>query len=91
MNDEDVMALNMRNAALRGPAALGSTSMLGTPNVQPIRESIGPGSVVRMKSGGPSMVVIERSTNWAYVTWHKDDGNDVLKDWIPTACLELVK
>lgn len=60
-------------------------------NVQPIRETIGPGYVVRMKSGGPNMVVIERSTNWAYLTWQKDDGNDVLKDWVPISCLELVK
>lgn len=61
-------------------------------NVRSItRESIGPGTVVKLKSGGPHMTVIERSTNWAYVTWHKDDGNDVLKDWLPTSCLEVVK
>lgn len=67
-----------------------SPRMIGA-HVQPIRESIGPGSVVSMKSGGPKLVVIERSINWAYVTWHKDDGNDVLKDWIPITCLEVAK
>ena len=55
------------------------------------RDSISPGTVVTLKSGGPQMTVIERSANWAYVTWHKDDGNDVLKDWIPVSCLDVKK
>lgn len=82
---DDVFVKNFK--ALHSPKDVGEQRA----NVQPIREIIGGGTVVRMKSGGPSMTVIERSTNWAYVTWHKDDGNDVLKDWIPISCLEVVK
>lgn len=61
-------------------------------HVQPIRETIGVGSVVRLKSGGPHMTVIERGPNWCYLTWFKEDESDpVLKDWIPISCLEVVK
>lgn len=53
------------------------------------RESIAPGVIVRLKSGGPDMTVVERSPNFAYVMWSKDDGSDVMRDWLPTACLEV--
>jgi len=54
------------------------------------RESIGVGSVVTLKTGGPSMVVMERSAEKAHCIWHLDNGDSV-NQWIPIACLEVKK
>lgn len=52
------------------------------------RESIGPGSIVTLKTGGPAMVVSERSTDKALCTWHTEDG-DMIDAWVPTVCLKV--
>ena len=51
-------------------------------------ESIGPGSVVTMKSGGPAMTVAERSADKAYCIWHDDDG-DVSHYWFPICTIKV--
>ena len=55
------------------------------------QRTIAPGSTVRLKSGGPTMTVIDRGLSWAYVAWAKDDGNDIQRDWVPLSGIEAVK
>lgn len=52
------------------------------------RDSIAAGSIVEMKTGGPSMVVETRTAEKAYCVWHNNDG-DVLRDWLPLVCLKV--
>lgn len=52
------------------------------------RESIGPGTMVMLKTGGPTMVVEMRNADRAYCIWHNNDG-DIFKDWIPVICLKV--
>ena len=51
-------------------------------------ESFGPGSIVTLKTGGPSMVVTERSADKVRALWH--DGEGSLHDtWIPTIAVKV--
>ena len=51
-------------------------------------ESIGPGSLVVLKTGGPCLVVVERISDKAHCLWHDNDGS--LHDlWIPTIALKV--
>lgn len=52
------------------------------------RDSIGAGSIVTLKTGGPAMVVLERTTDKAHCQWHKEDG-ELLEAWIPTIALKV--
>lgn len=52
------------------------------------RESIGPGTIVTLKPGGPHMVVEMRNADRAHCIWHNADG-DIFKDWIPIICLRV--
>ena len=52
------------------------------------RETIGPGSVVNLKTGGHDMVVEVRSDEKAWCIWQNADG-DIFKDWIPIICLKV--
>ena len=45
------------------------------------------GDVVTLKTGGPAMVIMEKSDTRAHCCWHKDDG-DMVRDWVPLACLK---
>lgn len=55
------------------------------------RESIAPGTIVRLKSGGPDMTVVERTTNYVFTMWAKDDGSDVHTYTFPTSAIEVKK
>lgn len=52
------------------------------------REIIAPGTLVMLKTGGPTMVVEMRNADGAYCIWHNNEG-DVFKDWFPTICLKV--
>lgn len=52
------------------------------------RRTIGVGSIVRLKSGGPDMVVSERSSESAHCYWHIENG-ECYFSWIPLCVLEL--
>ena len=52
------------------------------------RESIGVGSIVQLKSGGPPMVVRSRTADEACVIWHNADG-DMFRDMVPIFCLKV--
>jgi uncharacterized protein YodC (DUF2158 family) len=52
------------------------------------RESIAPGSIVELKTGGPSMAVETRTPEKAYCVWHNHEG-DLLRDWVPIVCLKV--
>ena len=52
------------------------------------RESIGPGSIVILKTGGHDMVVENRCAEKAYCIWHNSSG-DIYKDWLPIICLKV--
>ena len=50
-------------------------------------ESIGPGTIVTLKTGGPAMVVIERSADKVNVIWHDEDGH--MHDfWLPVIAVK---
>jgi uncharacterized protein YodC (DUF2158 family) len=60
-------------------------------NIKPIssaRESIGAGSVVELKSGGPPMTVIVRTPDAAQVIWHNAEG-DMYREMVPLCCLKV--
>lgn len=57
-------------------------------NLEAKRESIGAGTVVTLKTGGPSMVVETRTADKAYCNWHNDSG-DLLRDWVALVCLQV--
>lgn len=50
--------------------------------------SIGAGTVVTLKTGGPAMVVSERSTDKACCHWHEESG-ELNTMWIPMCCLKV--
>lgn len=52
------------------------------------RESIGAGTIVTLKTGGPAMVVSERTTDKANCLWHQEDGN-IVSMWINLVCLKV--
>lgn len=70
------------------------TTIYGTNMAQTIstieakRESIGAGSIVTLKTGGPAMVVSERSTDKACCHWHEESG-ELNTMWIPLCCLKV--
>ena len=51
-------------------------------------ESIGPGSLVVLKTGGPPIVVVERTPDKARCLWHDNEG-DLHDLWIPTIALKV--
>ena len=59
-------------------------------NVEPLpqRESIGPGVIVTLKSGGAAMVVIERVSDKVHVMWHEENGA-LHELWIPPIALKV--
>lgn len=59
-------------------------------NVKPLRESIGAGDLVTLKSGGPKMVVAERTADKAHCVWHFDNG-DSCWQWFPLVVLQVSK
>jgi uncharacterized protein YodC (DUF2158 family) len=63
--------------------------MSAEPNITKIeRKTIGVGSIVMLKSGGPNMVVSERSSESAQCYWHTDNG-ECHFSWLPLRVLEL--
>lgn len=63
--------------------------MNAEPNITAIeRKTIGVGSVVRLKSGGPNMTVSERSSESANCYWHTENG-ECHFSWLPLRVLEL--
>ena len=52
------------------------------------RDSIGVGSIVELKSGGPPMTVKTRMVDEVCVVWHNADG-DLFKDIVPISCLKV--
>lgn len=51
-------------------------------------ESIGPGTIVTLKTGGPAMVVTERSSDKVRALWHEDNGG--LHDaWLPAIAVKV--
>lgn len=63
--------------------------MNAEPNITAIeRKTIGVGSVVRLKSGGPNMTVSERSSESAHCYWHTENG-ECHFSWLPLRVLEL--
>lgn len=54
----------------------------------PTRETLGKGSVVTLKSGGPCMTVIDRTADNAQCTWHKDDS-EIVSVWVPILALKV--
>jgi uncharacterized protein YodC (DUF2158 family) len=52
------------------------------------RESIGVGSIVELKSGGPPMTVVLRTPDVAQVIWHNAEG-DLYRDLVPLNCLKV--
>lgn len=51
-------------------------------------ESIGPGTIVTLKTGGPAMVVTERSADKVNTHWHDSEG--ALHDaWIPVIAVKV--
>lgn len=54
------------------------------------RQTIKEGSVCRLKSGGPAMVVIVRKADMACCTWHMESGSTEMV-WVPTCAIEIVK
>lgn len=52
------------------------------------RESIGAGSIVTLKTGGPAMVVSERTADKANCLWHQENG-DMVSMWINLVCLKV--
>jgi uncharacterized protein YodC (DUF2158 family) len=62
-----------------------------TDNIKQIsagRESIGVGSIVELKSGGPPMTVMLRTPDTAQVIWHNAEG-DMYKEMVPLAVLKV--
>jgi uncharacterized protein YodC (DUF2158 family) len=60
-------------------------------NIKPIssaRESIGAGSVVELKSGGPPMTVKSRTADEAMVYFHDAEGG-LYKEMIPLCVLKV--
>lgn len=56
----------------------------------PTRETVSEGSTVRLKSGGPSMVVMLRKADMVLSQWHTESGG-IDSAWLQLSCLELVK
>lgn len=52
------------------------------------RESIGPGTIVTLKTGGPAMVVTERTADKAHAFWHADNG-ELSTFWFPIVALKV--
>lgn len=59
-------------------------------NIAMFRESIGAGDIVTLKSGGPKMVVSERTADKAHCVWHFDNG-DSCWQWFPIVVLQVSK
>jgi hypothetical protein len=53
-----------------------------------VRESIGVGSIVELKSGGPPMTVKSRTADEANVIFHNADG-EILTGTVPLNCLKV--
>jgi uncharacterized protein YodC (DUF2158 family) len=56
----------------------------------PTRETVAEGSTVRLKSGGPSMVVMMRKADMVFCQWHVENG-DLTTAWLQLSCLEMPK
>lgn len=56
----------------------------------PTRETVSEGSTVRLKSGGPAMVVMLRKADMVLTQWHVETGA-LESAWLQLSCLELVK
>lgn len=54
------------------------------------REVIAEGSIVRLKSGGPSLTVMVRKADMVLCQWHIENGS-IDTAWLQTSCLEVVK
>ncbi|MBK8467813.1 MAG: DUF2158 domain-containing protein [Chloracidobacterium sp.] len=52
------------------------------------RHSIGVGTLVTLKTGGPAMVVSERSAEKAHTIWHADSG-ELCQFWFPICVLKV--
>lgn len=51
-------------------------------------ESIGPGTIVTLKTSGPAMVVIERSADKVNVIWHDENGQ-LHETWLPIIAVKV--
>ena len=51
-------------------------------------ESIGPGTIVTLKTGGPAMVVVERTSTKVNVVWHDEDGH-IHDFWVPAIAVKV--
>ena len=51
-------------------------------------ESIGPGTIVTLKTGGPAMVVTERTAEKVHVHWHDADGA-LYDTWIAAIAVKV--
>jgi uncharacterized protein YodC (DUF2158 family) len=69
---------------------VGNIEMNDTITKLPTRETVTEGSTVRLKSGGPSMVVMLRKADMALCQWHIENG-ELTSAWLQLSCLELVK
>lgn len=51
-------------------------------------EAIGPGAIVMLKTGGPTLVVTERTADKVHVYWHDNEGA-MYDIWIPTIAVKV--
>jgi uncharacterized protein YodC (DUF2158 family) len=56
----------------------------------PTRETVSEGSTVRLKSGGPNMVVMVRKADMVLCQWHIENG-EIASMWLQLSCLEMPK
>lgn len=64
--------------------------MNAEPNITTLsgHKTIGAGSIVTLKSGGPNMTVAERSSEKAHCLWHADSG-ELCSFWFPLGVLTV--
>jgi uncharacterized protein YodC (DUF2158 family) len=65
-----------------------TTGINNLKQISAARESIGVGSIVELKSGGPPMTVVLRTPDVAQVIWHNAEG-DMYRDIVPLAVLKV--
>jgi uncharacterized protein YodC (DUF2158 family) len=62
--------------------------MSNVSTIETKRESIGVGTIVTLKTGGPSMVVSERTAEKFHCHWHMENG-EILEAWLPANVLKV--
>lgn len=62
--------------------------MSNVSTIETKRETIGEGTIVTLKTGGPAMVVSERTATKAHTIWHADNG-ELCQFWFLLSCLKV--